>query len=131
MQAAKRRAGIGVSCAVLFAALLISGCAGPRLGSPGSSETGLASYYAHKFHGRSTASGEIYDETQLTAAHRKLDFGTRVRVTRLDTGNSLVVRINDRGPFVKGRIIDLSFRAAERLNFIREGLVKVRVEVLP
>lgn len=134
MQAARRRAVFkllgGVSLALTLT-LTLAGCAGTRPGSPGHKETGIASYYAHKFHGRATASGEIYDETLLTAAHRKFPFGTVVRVTRLDSETSVVVRINDRGPWVKGRIIDLSYAAAQRLDMIREGLVKVEVEVLP
>jgi rare lipoprotein A len=89
---------------------------------------GLASYYAHKFHGRTTANGETYDETKMTAAHRKLAFGTRVRVTNLTNNKSVVVRINDRGPFVDGRIIDLSFAAAKKLDYIKKGVIRVRVE---
>ncbi len=111
--------------------LLAVGCGGKTLNpDPGSSVTGIASWYAHKFHGRQTANGEIYDETLLTAAHRTLPFGTWVRVTRLDTGRAVTLRINDRGPFVDGRIIDVSYKAAQDLDFVRLGLVEVRVEVL-
>ncbi len=91
---------------------------------------GQASYYADKFHGRSTASGEKYDKTKLTAAHRSLPFGTRVRVTNLRNGQQVIVRINDRGPFVDGRIVDLSRAAAEQIGMVRDGVVKVKVEVL-
>jgi rare lipoprotein A len=93
-------------------------------------QEGKASYYAHKFHGRTTASGEIYDENKMTAAHKTLPFGTMVRVTSLVNGNVVTVKINDRGPFVEGRIIDLSYRAAGELDMIAAGVVKVRTEVL-
>ena len=93
-------------------------------------ETGMASYYADKFQGRKTANGETYDQNKMTAAHRTLPFGTRVRVTNLENDRSVELRINDRGPFVEGRIIDVSYRAARELDFVKAGLVKVRVEVL-
>ena len=92
--------------------------------------TGGASYYAAKFNGRRTANGERYRPGRLTAAHRTLRFGTRVRVTNLRNGRSVVVRINDRGPFVRGRIIDLSRAAAQRIGMIRSGVARVRLEVL-
>lgn len=94
------------------------------------SQVGLASWYGKPFHGRTTASGERYDMHALTAAHRTLAFGTRVRVVNLKNGKSVVVRINDRGPFVKGRIVDVSRRAADQLAFRQDGVTKVRVEVL-
>ncbi len=90
-------------------------------------EIGLASYYSDRFHGRPTASGEPYDRLAFTAAHRRLPFGTRVVVTRLDNGLSVTVRINDRGPFVSGRVIDLSYAAARRLDMLAQGVVKVSV----
>ncbi len=93
-------------------------------------QTGLASYYATKFEGRRTASGEVYRRDRMTAAHRSLPFGTRVRVTRLATGKSVELVVNDRGPFRKGRIVDLSRRAAEQLDLIRAGVARVRLEVL-
>jgi rare lipoprotein A len=89
--------------------------------------TGLASYYGQ---GEVTATGEKFDPKGMTAAHRTLPFGTRVRVTRVDTGNSVVVRINDRGPFKPGRIIDLSEGAAEDLDMTKVGLAEVRLDVL-
>ncbi|MEA3274205.1 MAG: septal ring lytic transglycosylase RlpA family protein [Pseudomonadota bacterium] len=98
--------------------------------SPGFTQKGIASYYSDKLHGRKTASGERYDKTAYTAAHRTLPLGTRVRVTNIKTGKSIELRINDRGPFVKGRIIDLSRRAARDLGMIRKGLGRVRVQVL-
>jgi rare lipoprotein A len=92
---------------------------------------GQASYYSDKLAGRSTASGEPYDPSALTAAHRSLPFGTRLRVTRADNGRSVVVRVNDRGPFGSAsRIVDLSRAAAEQLDMIRAGVVAVRAEVL-
>ena len=92
--------------------------------------TGKASYYADKFHGRPTASGEKYDKRALTAAHRTLDFGTKVKVTNLSNGKSVTVRINDRGPFVEGRIIDLSSAAADKIDMKTAGVVNVKVEIL-
>ena len=93
-------------------------------------EVGLASWYGGKFHGRRTASGEVYDMYQLTAAHKTLPLGTSVIVTHIKNGKSVEVTINDRGPFVRGRIIDLSYAAAQALKMVEEGVVKVRVEVL-
>jgi rare lipoprotein A len=93
-------------------------------------ETGIASYYAHKFHGRPTASGEIFDMNGVSAAHKSLPLGTVVKVTNLDNGKILNVRINDRGPFVKGRIIDLSLGAAKLMDLVIAGTAKVRIEVV-
>lgn len=92
---------------------------------------GKASYYGGAFHGRRTASGERYDQNSLTAAHRSLPMGTRVLVKNLRNGREVVVRINNRGPYVKGRIIDLSSRAAEDLRMTNAGVVPVEVTVLP
>ncbi len=94
------------------------------------SYNGKASWYGGKFHGRTTASGEIYNSNAMTAAHRSLPFGTKVKVTNLDNGSSVVLRINDRGPFIKGRIIDVSAGAARSLGMIQSGIANVRVEVL-
>ncbi len=91
---------------------------------------GRASWYGRPFHGRRTASGQIFNMNALTAAHRTLPLGTRVRVTNLANGRSVVVIINDRGPFVKGRIIDVSRHAARRLGFQRKGTARVRVRVV-
>jgi rare lipoprotein A len=98
--------------------------------APGHTENGIASYYHDRFHGRKTANGERFDQGAYTAAHKTLPLGSTVRVTRTDTGKSIVVRINDRGPFITGRIIDLSRRAARDLGMIEKGLVKVKVEVI-
>ncbi|WP_429911340.1 septal ring lytic transglycosylase RlpA family protein [Glycocaulis sp.] len=100
----------------------------PLTQTPRRSQTGLASWYGERFHGRLTASGEVYDMHELTAAHPDLPMRSLARVTRLDTGASVVVRINDRGPFVEGRIVDLSRAAAQVLNLIEDGLAEVRVE---
>lgn len=93
-------------------------------------ETGLASWYAEPYHGRRSASGEIYDKEQLTAAHRTLPFETWVEVTNLGNQRTVEVRITDRGPFVEGRIIDLSLAAARALDMVRDGVVPVRLRVL-
>ena len=94
------------------------------------SQTGLASWYGKRFHGRRTASGSLFDMAELTAAHLSLPFGSRVRVTNLANGRSLVVVITDRGPYVKPRVIDLSRAAARKLGFLEDGLAKVRLDVL-
>ena len=91
-------------------------------------QKGQASYYADSLQGNHTANGEIFKQNALTAAHRKLPFGTKVKVTNLDNGKSVVVRINDRGPFVRGRIIDLSKTAFKKIADTRTGVIKVQVE---
>jgi rare lipoprotein A len=97
---------------------------------PRSGETGLASWYGHPYHGRAAANGEIYDMEKLTAAHRTLPFGTTVRVTNLGNGKSVDVRIIDRGPFIAGRIIDLSHAAAQTIDMIGPGVAQVRVDII-
>lgn len=101
--------------------------AGPRLSGATHALSGKASYY---WQGQMTATGERFDKRALTAAHKTLPFGTRVRVTRVDTGGSVVVRINDRGPFRSGRVIDLSERAAETIGMTGVGVAPVQLEVL-
>ncbi|MGB0749767.1 MAG: septal ring lytic transglycosylase RlpA family protein [Magnetospiraceae bacterium] len=91
-------------------------------------ETGIASWYGRDFHGRSTANGEIYDMHAMTAAHKTLPLPSIVRVTNLENGRSVEVRVNDRGPFAHGRIIDLSYKAAQVLGFVNQGTAKVRVQ---
>lgn len=93
-------------------------------------ETGIASYYGKRFHGKKTASGELFDKDQLTAAHRTLPFGTVVKVTAEHNGESVYVRINDRGPFTKNRLIDVSRKAAEKLGIVRRGHGEVVLEVM-
>jgi rare lipoprotein A len=90
----------------------------------------MASWYGEPYHGRKTASGERYDMHQMTAAHRTLPFGTVVRVTNLENGRKVEVRITDRGPFKKGRIIDVSYAAARKLGMIDPGVVKVKLVVV-
>ncbi|MBM4167983.1 MAG: septal ring lytic transglycosylase RlpA family protein [Ignavibacteria bacterium] len=91
---------------------------------------GTASYYADDFHGKLTSNGETYDMHGITAAHRTFPFGTLVRVTHLESDKQVVVRINDRGPFVEGRMIDLSLGAAKEIGLIQKGTARVRLEVL-
>jgi rare lipoprotein A len=98
---------------------------------PSFTQVGLASWYGRDFHHKTTASGERYDMRDLTAAHRSLPLDTIVRVTNLDNNRSVVVRINDRGPFAQGRVIDVSRGAAELLDMTKTGVVPVRVEVFP
>lgn len=93
------------------------------------SQEGVASWYGGKFHGRKTANGEIYDMNGVTAAHKSLPFGTIVNVQNLDNGKAIKVRINDRGPFIKGRIIDLSKKAAEAIGMMHSGTANVRITV--
>ncbi|MFM2055499.1 MAG: hypothetical protein RL456_3536 [Pseudomonadota bacterium] len=93
-------------------------------------QTGRASFYADKFHGRLTANGERFDNAELTMAHRTLPLGTQVRVTNLRNNESVVVRVNDRGPFSPGRIADLSRAAAEKLRMIRNGIVEVTLHII-
>ena len=93
-------------------------------------ETGIASWYGPNFHGKKTANGETYDQFELTAAHKTLQMPSLVRVTNLENGRSIVVRINDRGPFHPGRVIDLSSRGADLLGFKKSGTAKVRLDVL-
>ena len=89
----------------------------------------MASFYGKKFHGRKTASGERFNMYAMTAAHKRLAFGTLVRVTHLKNGRSVAVRINDRGPFARGRIIDLSYGAARKLGMVAQGVARVRIRV--
>lgn len=140
---ASRLPGARPVVAVLAAVLLLAACAGRRVppSSAGASpdagtvgtgweQTGMASWYGEPFHGRTTASGERYDQEGLTAAHRELPFGTWVRVENLENGRTVRVRITDRGPFVDDRIIDLSRAAARNLGLIGPGTGRVRIEVV-
>ena len=114
-----------------FRVLLLSSSAAVLMacGKPVTVEEGVASYYADSLHGRKTANGEVYDRQTDTAAHRSLAFGTKVKVTNLENGRSVWVRINDRGPQVKGRIIDLSGSAARKLEIMEDGTARVRLEI--
>jgi len=115
---------------LLFVLTGVSGCGLNPWSRHKGVEKGIASWYGPQYDGRQTASGEIFDQDAMTAAHRTLPFGTVVRVDDLDNGQSVKVRINDRGPFIHGRIIDLSRGAARRLGMVQAGLAHVRVEVL-
>ena len=115
------------ACALLS---LLAGCASHDIDPRGYDKTGTASYYGARHHGKRTASGEPFDQNALTAAHPALPFGTRVLVTNLNNDKSVVVRINDRGPHTRGRLIDLSRKAAQQLDMLRTGTAKVRVQGL-
>jgi peptidoglycan lytic transglycosylase len=127
--------GIVVLAFLSLLTLLGSGCASTRnpthlqSGSVTRSEVGLASYYAEQYHGKRTASGEIYNMYAMTAAHPRLPFGSKVTVVNLENRRSALVRINDRGPNVRGRIIDVSLAAARQLGLIHSGIAKVQVEL--
>jgi rare lipoprotein A len=129
--------------ALTLAAVLLAGCGHkkhPRRTPPppapsvapklGQTETGEASWYGHPYHGRRAANGEIYDMEKLTAAHRTLPFDTWLRVLNLDNSKTVEVRITDRGPFVEGRIIDLSHAAARAIDMLGPGTARVRLEVI-
>ncbi|MEN8145526.1 MAG: septal ring lytic transglycosylase RlpA family protein [Gemmatimonadota bacterium] len=128
------RSIIIVACSVAA----VSACAGSAAwppepvvdASPGWTQTGRASWYGPGFNGKQTASGEVYDMEAMTAAHRSLPFQARVRVENLDNGATTEVRINDRGPFVRGRIIDLSKAAARRVDMLGSGTARVRITVV-
>ena len=121
-----------LAAVLLFAQALTTGCAKcPRPGTgPKANQSGQASYYADRYHGRTTANGETFDMHALTAAHRTLPFNARVRVTNLNNGRFVTVRINDRGPFVKGRVIDLSYAAARKIDMVEAGVVPVHIELI-
>lgn len=119
---------------VVTGSVLLGGCAGLTKGQAdldiGTKERGIASWYGDDFHGWVTASGEIYDMHALTAAHRTLPLGTIVRVTNVVNGRHVVIRINDRGPYVNGRILDMSYTAAKRLDMLHDGISAVQLEVV-
>jgi rare lipoprotein A len=123
------------AAAVAFALLLWAPLSGSRIASihdavSAWTQSGRVSWYGPGFHGRRTASGETFDTNDLTMAHRSLPLGSRVRVTNLANGRSVVLRVNDRGPYVRGRIADLSHAAAARLDFLHDGVVRARIELL-
>ena len=119
---------------LIFLSLFITGCSATPLNSDaarvGYKETGKASFYAMKFQSRKTASGERFDQSANTAAHKKLPFGTKVKVTNIKNGKNVIVRINDRGPFVRGRIIDLSRSAFSSIGNTSAGVIDVKIEVV-
>lgn len=113
--------------------MMTLGCAEQSEGSATDSsftQQGKASYYARSFHGEQTANGETFNQNALVAAHKTLPFGTRVQVTNLENGKQVTVRINDRGPFKPGRIIDLSRIAAARIDLLEDGLAPVEIELI-
>jgi rare lipoprotein A len=126
--------------ALLVFVVLVAGCSRARSPGPeslsrgprkaGREEIGYASFYAGRHHGKSTASGEAFDKNALTAAHRSLPFGTRLEVTNLENDRSVVVRVNDRGPYVPGRIVDLSLAAAKAIGMANDGVTRVRLRSL-
>ncbi len=117
---------------LLLCLVWLGACASQHLErpAPGATQRGVASWYGKPFHGRATASGEIYDMHGLTAAHRQLPLGTRIAVHNLDNGRQVELRINDRGPFIRGRILDLSFGAAKVLGVVGPGLARVEIRIL-
>ena len=136
MPASCRQYGL-VGLGVALAALIGSGCAStkPTRGTgaapaPGTRIVGFASWYGQRHQGHATASGEIFDMNKLTAAHRTMPFGTRLRVTNVDNGRSVVVRVNDRGPWVNDRVLDVSLAAAKTLGMTGDGVTKVEIVVL-
>jgi rare lipoprotein A len=103
----------------------------PRIDKQEKMEIGHASWYGPNFHGKKTASGEIFDQGKLTAAHKTIPLGTKAKVTNLQNGNTVEVEINDRGPYIGQRVIDVSHAAANALGFVESGLTLVRIELLP
>ena len=123
---------------LLLFVVLFAACASPRgtglapvAPRVGAEQRGLASWYGHPYHGRRTASGEVYDMHRMTAAHRTLPFGTWIEVENLDNRRAVRVRVNDRGPFIDGRIVDLSRAAAVRVDGIAAGVFPARLRVIP
>jgi rare lipoprotein A len=121
----------------VLALAIVAGCsvpaakvAPPTVSDNRVSQTGIASWYGPGFHGKATASGEIYDQNELTAAHQTLPLGSKVMVTNLENGSTAEVLVNDRGPFAKNRIIDLSYAAAQSINMVGPGTALVRIDVI-
>jgi len=123
-------------CIAVVGCMALAGCGGkkrvhlPTAARLGSTETGVASWYGHPYHGRRAANGEIYDMERMTAAHRTLPFGTWVRVKNLENNQTVEVRITDRGPFARGRILDLSHAAAVSIAMLGPGIAKVKITVI-
>jgi rare lipoprotein A len=130
MSFVSRRFGPVFLVLVLLGAIACGGKKAPTTLPEPYSDKGTASWYGKKFHGRRTANGERFDMYALTAAHRTLPFGSIVQVTDLENGGSVKVRINDRGPFTGGRIIDLSYAAAKKLRMVDRGVAQVKVTLI-
>jgi rare lipoprotein A len=116
---------------VVIGALVLSGCSAEKPGGASHKEVGKASWYGPGFDGRQTASGETFDQNDMTAAHPTLPMGTKAKVTNLENGKKIEVTINDRGPFAKGRVIDFSHEAASKLDMKKDGTVQVKIETTP
>jgi rare lipoprotein A len=115
---------------IILLALLSPSChlkSMPGSSDVSGSETGMASFYSENYNGKKTANGEVYSSSDYTAAHKKLPFGTKVKVTNLSNGKTVKVRVNDRGPYVSGRIIDLTRAAARKLDMVSVGVTKVKI----
>ena len=133
-----RRRSVVLGLGLVGLALVAPGCAGTKRPAglttappePTKRIVGLASWYGQRHQGRPTASGEMYDMNKLTAAHRTMPFGTRLRVTNTENGRSVVVRVTDRGPFASGRILDVSLAAAKALGMVGDGVAHVEIAVL-
>jgi rare lipoprotein A len=110
--------------AFCFFAVLLAGCAGTY------TETGKASFYSNKLEGRKMANGDKYRPGKLTAAHKTLPFGTRLKVTNLETRKSVKVKVTDRGPFAPGRVVDLSYKAADKVDMVKAGVAPVKIKVI-
>jgi rare lipoprotein A (peptidoglycan hydrolase) len=122
-----------LAIALLLLTMGANACSSTRHAAvrPGRTETTMvASWYGPKYHGRQTASGEVFDMNLLTAAHKTLPFGTRLRVTYPSNSRSVVVEVNDRGPFIAGRDLDLSYGAAKELGMVEQGVARVKIERL-
>ena len=126
-----------LAAGIVTITLVASGCATTKPSraaavapAPGTRIVGLASWYGQKHQGRATASGEAFDMNKLTAAHRTMPFGTRLRVTSVETGRSVVVRVNDRGPWANDRVLDVSLAAAKTLGMVGDGVTRVEIVVL-
>ena len=132
-----RYARLCLAAGIVTVTLVAAGCATTKPSrpaaaapAPGTRIVGLASWYGQKHQGRATASGEAFDMNKLTAAHRTLPFGTRLRVTNVETGRSVVVRVNDRGPWANDRVLDVSLAAARTLGMVGDGVARVEIVVL-
>lgn len=137
-----RRGGRGRIAAVAVLLATLAACShaprrapeeeapGPPAAEASGGEVGLASFYGRRFHGRRTASGARYDMRAMTCAHPRAPFGARLKVTDLESGRTVVVTVNDRGPFKRGRVVDLSLAAARALGMVERGLARVRVEMM-
>lgn len=125
-----KRSGAGRHLKLVLVLLLLASCMRIRYTEPTEVQTGTASWYGEDFHGKTTSNKEVYNMYDLTAAHRTLPFDTYVIVTNLNNGKSVTVRINDRGPFVEGRIIDLSYAAANIIDAVESGVVPVKLEII-